>query len=103
MLAVGLVRWLLAAVGRQAPGGGVVNVNPADELRVELGAMAVQVHGGGAKGEHARVEHEHPLAVPGAEEGVDHGGVGHSVWVRHFAKHLGGIVPVLASRKPQTV
>jgi hypothetical protein len=82
---------------------------PAEELRVELGAVAVQAHGGAggeqlgegvlggcAKGEHARVERERPVAVPGAEEGGDHGGVGDGVWARHFGEHPGGAVPVLA-------
>jgi hypothetical protein len=45
----------------------------------------VQVHGGGAKGEHARVEHERPVAVPGAEEGIDHGGA--SAWKRRKGGH----------------
>lgn len=51
-----------------------------------LGAVAVQVHGGGAKGEHARVEHERPVAVPGAEEGIDHGGA--SAWKRRKGGHI---------------
>lgn len=82
---------------------------PAEELRVELAAVAVQAHGGAgreqlgegvlggcAKWEHARVERERPVAVPGAEEGGYHGGVGHGVWARHFAEHPGGAVPLLA-------
>ena len=81
---------------------------PAEELRVELGTVAVQAHGGAggeqlgegvlggrAKWEHARVERERPVAVPCAEEGGDHGGVRDGVWARHFGEHPGGAAPVL--------
>lgn len=84
---------------------------PAEELGVELGAVAAQARGGAggeqlgegvlggrAEGEHARVDRERPMAVPGAEEGGDHGGVGHGVRVQHFVEHPGGAVHVVAVR-----
>ena len=81
---------------------------PAEELCVEHSAVAAQAQGGAggeqlregvlsgrAERKHARVERERPVVVPGAEEGGDHGGVGHGIRVRHFVKHPGGAIPVL--------
>jgi hypothetical protein len=46
---------------------------------MELGEVVMQVCGGGAKGEHARIEHKCPMAVPDAEDGVYHFNIGHGV------------------------
>jgi hypothetical protein len=62
----------------RAPGGGVI-VDPAEEMSMELGEVVMQVCGGGAKGEHARIEHRCPMAVPDAEDGVYHFNIGHGV------------------------